>query len=243
MLCGSPVFQYDHIIEYNEVKEHTAENLVLLCPNHHDSKTTGKLSVENVIEGKKNPFNKNNKLTTANKLERAKNVDVIIGTNTTIPVFELWGHNSFHCLWVNETSMFRIENNAGWLSFSVRITNETGELLLLIDRGEMYVSTENWDYTYEGNTLVVRNGLRSIILEMTLTNDSVHLHRANLRLKNGDGFAIKDGYLNSYIDNNLVSQDFGSSVIAAVYGGWAIINTRITDPVNYVNGFGFTTSR
>jgi 5-methylcytosine-specific restriction endonuclease McrA len=37
-LCGKPVFHYDHIIEYNIVKEHKAENLVLLCEEHHGAK-------------------------------------------------------------------------------------------------------------------------------------------------------------------------------------------------------------
>jgi predicted restriction endonuclease len=45
-ICGMPFFEYEHIEEWADVKEHTVENILLLCPNHHSSKTTKKLSAD-----------------------------------------------------------------------------------------------------------------------------------------------------------------------------------------------------
>jgi hypothetical protein len=31
VLCGIRIYQYDHIIDYAQVQEHTADNITLLC--------------------------------------------------------------------------------------------------------------------------------------------------------------------------------------------------------------------
>jgi len=35
VICGIPIYHYDHIIDHAEVHEHTADKLTLLCPTHH----------------------------------------------------------------------------------------------------------------------------------------------------------------------------------------------------------------
>src|SRR5689334_10952129 len=59
VICGIPVYDYDHIEDHSKVKEHSESNLTLLCPIHHRTKTTGKVSLEYIIEANRKPHNLN----------------------------------------------------------------------------------------------------------------------------------------------------------------------------------------
>lgn len=57
VICGTPLYAYDHIIDYREVKEHKAENLTLLCDSHHREKTNGLLPLAQVQKRNASPYN------------------------------------------------------------------------------------------------------------------------------------------------------------------------------------------
>jgi len=56
VICGAPIYEYDHIIEWSIVKKHEAENITLLCPQHHSEKTKGLLTKEQVVRANSKPF-------------------------------------------------------------------------------------------------------------------------------------------------------------------------------------------
>lgn len=39
IICGLPIYEYDHIVEYSKTKHHNEGELTLLCPTHHSMKT------------------------------------------------------------------------------------------------------------------------------------------------------------------------------------------------------------
>ena len=57
VICGRPIYEYDHILGWAKVKRHVASEITLLCDNHHREKTAGFLPNERVIEADKAPFN------------------------------------------------------------------------------------------------------------------------------------------------------------------------------------------
>lgn len=57
VICGRPLYQYDHLVPWSEVEEHEPDNLVLLCDQHHREKTSGLLPIEQVIEANEAPAN------------------------------------------------------------------------------------------------------------------------------------------------------------------------------------------
>ena len=73
-----PFFEYDHIEEYAHVKEHKADNLILLCPTHHAAKTTNKMSKERLKEAQKNPYNASRPNTTGFKVEPSKQLITLL---------------------------------------------------------------------------------------------------------------------------------------------------------------------
>jgi len=56
VICGAPIYEYDHIIDWSIVKKHEAKNITLLCPQHHTEKTKGLLTREQVANSNMNPF-------------------------------------------------------------------------------------------------------------------------------------------------------------------------------------------
>lgn len=56
--CGNPIIEYHHITPWTEVKEHTKDNLVVLCPLCHHKANCGDMNKEIVLRKKANPVNK-----------------------------------------------------------------------------------------------------------------------------------------------------------------------------------------
>ncbi|MDM3025862.1 HNH endonuclease [Citrobacter sp. CK194] len=238
-ICGMPFFQYDHIEEYAEVREHTADNLVLLCPNHHSAKTTKKLSPERIREAKLNPFNKNRNLTSGFKVEPSKELLTFLGSNKVTGWYP--DGKGEHCpVWVNGYSFFTIHSDEGWLTVSIDITDEMGRVLLSVRRGELVVSTSAWDYEYEGDNIKIRAGLGRILLDLNLSDTKVEVLRGMFLDEHQDGFIVEsDGSLLTKCNGetmmtgrNNISQGFG-------FGGWGMINSASVPNISPPGGFGF----
>ncbi len=54
VICGFPLYEYDHLKGWPNVQEHIASDITLLCDKHHREATSGLLPREKVIEAKEN---------------------------------------------------------------------------------------------------------------------------------------------------------------------------------------------
>lgn len=193
-ICGMPFFQYDHVEEFADVKEHTVENLVLLCPNHHAAKTTKKLSKERIVEARKKPFNKDKTLTSSFNVEPSKELLIQLGSNI-VTGWHPEARREHHSIWINGQSFFTIHNDEGYLTISMVLTDENGDILLLVKKGELLVSTAAWDYKYEGQNILIRAGLGDILLNLNLSDTKVEILKGIFLDKNLDGFRVDNGSL------------------------------------------------
>jgi hypothetical protein len=85
-VCGVALFHYDHIEEYAEVLAHTADDITLLCANHHQMKTSGRLSKVYFLERNANPVNRDHDFTgiSPGVISPAWKVKFFAGSNTYI---------------------------------------------------------------------------------------------------------------------------------------------------------------
>ncbi|HHR0837580.1 TPA: HNH endonuclease [Klebsiella aerogenes] len=201
-ICGMPFFQYDHVVEYSEIKEHTADNLVLLCPNHHAMKTAGKLDKEIVSAAKKNPFNSTRETTSSLKIEGAKEVDVIIGSSKYKGVFSGEGSENFRAIVIDNHDFLTIHNENGILSISVNLTDEHAKSILKVDRGELKVWTDTWDFDYPRTDVIVRKNLGDILLNMKLSSSEIHITKGSFYIGKGAGISIENKCI-SVINNGI----------------------------------------
>ncbi|MFA0438588.1 HNH endonuclease signature motif containing protein [Vibrio sp. 10N.222.51.C12] len=237
-ICGMPFFQYDHIDEYADVQEHTADNLVLLCPNHHSAKTTKKLSKERIRAAKQKPFNSTRPHTSGFQVEPTQELLTLLGSN----LVKGWypnGNGDHHPVWINGKSYFTIHSDEGWLSVSLAVTNDRGEILLTVVRGELMVATGNWDYVYEGDNIKVRAGLGDIILDINLSDSKVEILKGMFLDRTIDGYVIQDGALHTICEGQNGGISIGCTANANGFGGWGILNQKAFPDVQAPGGFGF----
>lgn len=237
VVCGMPIFEYDHLEPYADVCDHDADNIILLCPNHHRDKTSGRLVGDRLQHAGKHPFNEGRPKTASFAIERGRVLDVVVGSNVLEnPVFDANGH--FPVLWVNGFYRLGLHQQDGWMTLSASVTDGAGEIILGIDHGELIAATGVWDYRYEGTRLQIRLAAGVISLDLDLTNELFHVHRgAFLDRRDGSGFVIQDGVLLTLAAGKVRSETMGG-LYGGNRGGFGIANRLLCDPKARPIGFG-----
>jgi hypothetical protein len=178
IFCGSPVFQYDHLVDFAEVREHDPNNINLLCPNHHIQKTAGRLSRAAVALRAADPVNKSvDRSVTGMPLEiTGDSVSFRLGSNLFRNSRQSWG-GEFHPLVVEDREAISARWSEGWLSIDMRLTDEFGAPLLTIEDGELTVSTRQWDFEMIGRTITLRAGPGRITTKLSIEADGITVSR------------------------------------------------------------------
>ncbi|WP_342323476.1 HNH endonuclease signature motif containing protein [Kosakonia sp. BYX6] len=237
-ICGMPFFQYDHIEEYADVQEHNEGNLVLLCPNHHAAKTTKKLSKERIREAKVNPFNNSRASTSVYKVEPSRELITQLGSNV-ITGWHTDGKSDHNTVWVNGKSFLLIHSDEGQFTISIDVTDEKGNILLSVKKGELVVSTAAWDYVYEGENIKIRAALGEVILDLNLSDKKIEIVKGMFIDKNLDGFSVQDGSLKSICAGNSMSTIRNCRWPSSGFGGWGILNSASVPNVSIPQGVSF----
>lgn len=58
VMCGAPVYHYEHMKDWAIVLKHEEENITLLCPNSHEDKSNNLLPLHKLQEANANPVNR-----------------------------------------------------------------------------------------------------------------------------------------------------------------------------------------
>ncbi|WP_419235776.1 HNH endonuclease signature motif containing protein [Serratia fonticola] len=236
-ICGMPFFQYDHIEEYADVREHVADNLVLLCPNHHSAKTTNKISKDRIIYAKREPFNASKEYTSGFRVEPSKEIDIFLGSNKITGWYPN-GNGVHHALWANGKSFFTIHSENGWLSISMILTDSAGKVLLVVEKGELVIATSSWDYVYEGSNIKIRSGMGYIQLDMNLSDNFVEIINGYFIDDYNDGFFVSKGTLNLVNGKINKLSVAGSTFNGNGFGGVGILNRSKFPSLSPPSGFG-----
>ncbi|MDC4261903.1 hypothetical protein NQ692_18860, partial [Acinetobacter baumannii] len=142
--------------------------------------------------------------------------------------------------WVNGESYFTLHNHSGWLSFTIKLTNDKGEEKLIIDNGEMKVSTSIFDFSYVGQNLIIKDAIdEKTILDMRLSNNKVEIDTGTFMDKKGDGFMVCNDILYTVIDfqktNSLIRGTFHDNRGGSV----GLLNNHKYPDIIRPRGFGY----
>lgn len=161
VVCGCPLYEYDHIEDFSREQEHRPHNLVLLCPTHHRMKTNRLISKDDIRKyrdaARSRPSTAWERLFVEPRL-------LDVGSNecfTTDYFFVVAGR---HWLGAKAASSEPLLQG--------RITDENGRALAEIINGQISFSSDNWDVEFTGREIIIRNAPRSILLRLTLSSDS-----------------------------------------------------------------------
>lgn len=168
VICGLPIYEYDHVPGYERVKRHRADELTLLCPTHHLEKTKGLLPVERVIEADRKPFNRQQSGTSPYSLWFGGAVpEIVLGTQlftcddprrptVMVPILAR-GQAPFG---------FTLDNGGMTLTLDAR--NSKNQRVLHIHESELILATSAWDATFVGTTLSVWEKSRDLSLRLDI---------------------------------------------------------------------------
>ncbi len=154
VVCGNPIIQYDHMKEWSKVHEHKADDITLLCPNHHMEATAGRMPRGKVLAFNENPYNKNALLSQPHTLYYyGDQIDFILGNNTFKGNFQVIP--SFSPLVINGRNILAAKKIDDLLLLDVEIIDEYGNIVLCIKENELIFSLNNWDIQFAGKTLQI----------------------------------------------------------------------------------------
>jgi len=206
VICGSPIYDYDHIEEYATVQKHTFENLVLLCPTCHRKKTNGLITKDTVRTARENP---SSQFRTSSDNLPIQPYSLNIGGNVINTINGLV-FNICEFGWM----VIRFSN---YPLIYAEILDENGERAVEIRENNYTLCARTWDIEYVGKILTFRNGPRKIFasLMFDIENRSISVS-GNIKLSNDVRIKIQDNGI--YADDQLLAHgnqflDCGAAII------------------------------
>lgn len=203
VICGSPIYHYDHMKEWAVYKRHVAKEITLLCPTHHQEKTNGLLSIETLENNNANPHNKRILFSPKWKINYGSKVEIGIGSMMISPreTSEMESCEFFSIPLVvggQPIIWFNLQN--GNLLLNITIFAKDRPILLIINNEVVY-STEIWDIEFVGRTLTIREGNRKIVIRITfdVNQNRIEIDKGKLIIK-GREIIITNDYIE--IDTN-----------------------------------------
>lgn len=184
-ICGSPIYDYQHIIPYSKDHHFRPEDMMLLCPNHHREATAGALKEHEQRYFKANPHNISRGYVDGMMKINQQQLNVYMGSNLFQGdiVFIAGEHTRLLALGVVED---------GRILFDANIFGPDGNLVLSIDDNQWISGwPEAWDVEFRSNYLKIWKKSRDIVVEIDLRNDECMLISGTLWYE-GINISIKD---------------------------------------------------
>lgn len=169
VVCGMPLYEYEHMEEWAQVKRHVADEITLLCDQHHREKTGGLLPKAAVRAANSDPYN----LRTGTSKPYALHYS---GSDAHIEI----GSNSFTCkdsgygtimtpVSVDGIPLIGVILADGHFLLNLVIFDEFNSPVLHIKNNQLFYSTAPWDVQLVGTTLTIREAHRKILVEIQFT--------------------------------------------------------------------------
>jgi trigger factor len=180
VVCGAPVYQYDHIKDYAKEKKHEAENITLLCPSDHQDKTNKLLPLSKVHEANANPANKQTGQSAPRKYHYAGN------DKPTIVLGDV-GFNDperdFAAIMIDGVPMVGFRFVHGRALLQLNLFDAENNLVLQVVDNELIYSVDIWDVEFKGSVLTIRQKERHILLRIRFDpeNNMVEIDRGMLQ--------------------------------------------------------------
>ncbi len=166
--CGLPIFEYHHIVPRAEEDHNRPEDMVILCPNHHDECTKGAATETEQRAWKARPFN----------IERGY-VEGLLKVNQSYCAVACGS-----CLMVNDGTQIRIDGepllglslDGGHVQISLTLHNENDDILVLVQDNEWLSGDPAvWDLEASYQRVTIRREPRDVRLRLRVGADPMSL--------------------------------------------------------------------
>jgi hypothetical protein len=203
VICGLPLYTYEHMLGWATVQRHVADEMTLLCDQHQRERTNGLLPISEVQAHNQNPVNrKSGSSAPYNLYYSGDYCEVDIGSNVlTAPMM-----SDLVAVQVDGEPLVGFRFEDGHYLLNVLLFNEVNEPVLQILDNELIYSAEPWDIELVGTRLTVRAAARKIFIDIVFEPPAtVRLLRGRLLL-NGIELYIQPTFILLVNSASLVSQ-------------------------------------
>ncbi|MCZ2526012.1 HNH endonuclease [Streptomyces sp. NPDC059506] len=161
VLCGAPIYQYDHMHDWALGGADDAENLTLLCASHHEEKTKKLIPLEKVRRANKDPFNRSRESSPAHILHYfGDSFEVILGSLRFTQKLDAEG--ACKLVSINSETLLKLRLEEGNLLITLKLYDVRGEPLVTIIDNELTYKMASWDVEFIGRALTIREGKKKI---------------------------------------------------------------------------------
>lgn len=166
VICGMPLYEYEHMEGWAVVRRHVADEITRLCDQHHREKTNGLLPIEAVRRENSSPYNIREGVSKPYDLhfEGAK-AEVVIGGNS----FSAENRGDDTCLVplsIDGIPLISFILTEKHLLLNLIIMDEFNNPILNIKNNHLYYSIAPWDVQLVGTKLTIREASRKILIEI-----------------------------------------------------------------------------
>jgi hypothetical protein len=195
VICGMPLYEYEHMLEWAEVQRHVAGEITLLCRQHHGEKTNGLLPKEVVVASNRNPYNKQTGTSKQHLLHYSGQMVRLRAADSYFEYRDLSDGAFFAPLVIDGLPLvaFRIDQDELLLNFIA--FNELNKAIIQIVDNELIYDTNQWDIEWVAQTLTIREGRGRILLELVFSPPSEIYIRKGRLLRNGIELLVGPNYL------------------------------------------------
>ncbi len=218
VICGLPLYTYEHMLGYANVQRHVAEELTLLCYQHQYERTHKLLPVEHVLRANEDPYNLRKGVSTPYTLHYS-GLDCIADIGTNVFSFRDEGYSAeFIALAIDDDSLISFRLDRGNWLLSLNVFDKHDDLMLLITDNELIYSTIPWDIELVGHNLIIREAQREILVDLLFEPPSqIKIQRGHF-LHHGIEIEIKQNYLQVLNNHNKYSGNRGYGLHGMLFG-------------------------
>lgn len=195
VVCGLPLYEYDHLKGWATVHEHVAEDITLLCDQHHREVTSGLLPRDSVIAANKSPYNLRSGVSSSLPLHYEGNFcEVNIGGN----IFTTFSEGEFTAsmpLLIDNIPLIGFVMQDGQLLLNVNIFDEFNQIVLKIVNNHLFYSITPWDISFIGRNLIIREGHRKFLINILFEPPNKVFISKGRFLCNGVELIINEDYI------------------------------------------------
>jgi hypothetical protein len=195
VICGKPLYTYEHILGYANVQRHIADELTLLCDQHQRESTNKLLPREHIIRANKDPYNLRKGVSAPYTLHY-EGPDCIVDVGANVFSFRDDGYGTeFVALAIDDDPIISFKLDSDHWLLSLNVLDKNGDLILQIADNELTYSIIPWDIELVGHNLIIREAQGEIFLDLLFEPPSrIKIQRGHL-LHNGIEVEIHHGYL------------------------------------------------
>ncbi len=200
VMCGMPLYEYEHMEEWALVKRHIANEITLLCDHHHREKTNGLLPKEVVRKANKDPFNLREGISKPYLLHFSGDEAIVeIGGNTFSCTDQGYG-TAMIPISVDGIPLIGLILADGHFLLNLVIFNEYNSPVLHIKNNQLIFKPVAWDIQLVGTVLTVRENHRKILIEIEFCPPNKVIFKRGRFLRNGVEILVRP--TNIFITNN-----------------------------------------